>query len=271
MSNKEINKDSMNSENDLMILIPVHEFGEEVKGMLTKAIASVNNAFPIVISTIPSLVNDITAYTHSSEFKWGKVEVVSNVKDDSCGSFAELVNAGVNEKYKWFNILEFDDTYNDMFMEFFKYESAMHDVSVFMTLEELIDHRSGKFVGYGNEAPWASSFSEEIGFIDNDSLQQFFDFYLTGSYFKTDDWLAIGGLKPSMKLTFWYEFLLRLTKKKKKAFVIPKIGYYHIVNRPNSLMEQYRTTIDADESKWWYELAQKECSYSKDRNKTYSK
>lgn len=253
---------------ELMILIPIHEFNDIVKELLPKAINSVNNKFNIVISTIPSLVNEFNEFITG---KWDNVNVVCGVDSDDKNTFADLVNSGVDSSYEWFSILEYDDVYNDMFNEFFNYKHFKTDVSVFLTLENLIDYTNDKFIGYGNEAPWASSFSEEIGTIDNDSLKEYFDFYLTGSYFKTSDWTDIGGLKPSIKLTFWYEFLLRLTKKNKKVFVIPKVGYNHYVKRPNSLIEQYRNTIDAEESKWWYELAQKECIYNKDRNKTYTK
>ena len=126
-----------------------------------------------------------------------------------------------------------------------------------------------KFIGYGNEAPWATSFSEEIGYIDNESLQQYFDFYLTGGIYNADDWRSQGSLKPSIKLTFWYEFLLRLTKNGKKVFVIPKLGLKHYVDREGSLYDEYRKTITEEESNWWYELAQKEQYYLEDRNKTF--
>lgn len=260
-----------NLNKELMILIPLHEMTEEVKTLLPKAINSVDTTFQIVISTIPSLLSEAREFLDAGGDKWQNVSAVANVKDDGDSSFSSLVNAGVDDDFEWFSILEFDDTYNNMFDEFFKYKKFKKDVSVFMTLESLMNYNTSHFVGYGNEAPWASSFSSEIGTIDNESLQQFFDFYLTGSYFKTSDWKTVGGLKPSIQVSFWYEFLLRLTKQNKKVFVIPKVGYYHTVNRPNSLMEIYRSTIDAKESQWWFELAQKECGYKIDRKKEYVK
>jgi hypothetical protein len=41
-------------------------------------------------------------------------------------------------------------------------------------------------------------------------------------FFKT-----IGGYKPSIKLTFNYEFLLRFTNTGRNIMVIPKMGYKH--------------------------------------------
>ena len=150
-----------------------------------------------------------------------------------------------------------------------KYIEYKPEVSVFLPLEELVDYSKNQVIGYGNEAPWASSFSNEIGYIDNDCLQQYFDFYLTGSVFNVEDWKNYGGLKPSIKISFWYEFLLRMTNKGKKVFVIPKLGYKHYVDRENSLYDMYRKTIDEKESSWWFELAKQESNFKEDRNKTY--
>ena len=102
-------------------------------------------------------------------------------------------------------------------------------------------------------------------------MQNFFDFYLTGGVFNTDDWSEIGGLKESMKITFWYEFLLRATDKGKKVYVIPKVGYNHYLGRKDSLLDIYQNTINLDESKWWFDLARKEYHFKEDRKKTYDK
>ena len=74
-----------------------------------------------------------------------------------------------------------------------------------------------------------------------------------------------------MKLTFWYEFMLRLTHNEKKIRVIPKVGYRHLIGREGSLYSIYASTIDKDESEWWYETAKKECSHTTDRKKQYKK
>ena len=117
------------------------------------------------------------------------------------------------------------------------------------------------YIGFGNEAPWASSFSNEIGFIDNECLQNYFDFYMTGSIFNTDDWKEVGGLKPMIKITFWYEWLLRMTNKGKKIYVIPKVGYNHKLGRNGSIVDTYRKTVGEDESNFFFELAKREYFY----------
>jgi hypothetical protein len=87
--------------------------------------------------------------------------------------------------------------------------------------------------------------------------------------FNIKDWLEVGGLKPSIKITFWYEWMLRATSKGKKIFVIPKVGYNHTLGRENSLVETYKKEIDKDETQWWFDLAKRESYFKEDRKKTY--
>ena len=253
---------------DISIIIPIHDYNSEVKTLMTRAFYSVPNDYYIFVSTIGELFED---------FKWvlelrDNIEITIN-EDSDKSDFCTLVkNVVMRLGTKWFSILEFDDVYTSIWFENVEKEIEYKpDVSVFLPLEELIDFNTNKFIAYGNEAPWATSFSEEIGYIDNESLQQYFDFYLTGCVYNADDWRSQGSLKPSIKLTFWYEFLLRITKNGKKVYVIPKVGLNHYVDRENSLYDTYRKTIDEEESQWWYELAQKECFYLNDRKKVYEK
>ena len=253
---------------ELGIIIPMHEFGKENIELVNKAIDSVPEGMPICLSvpkgTTPSKVKGLS----------DRAALVPATEGGS--SFAELVENGVkafsnNPDIKWFSILEFDDTYTPIWLDNVKkYIDFMPDTSVFMCLEDITDFNDGKYIGFGNEAAWASSFSNEIGFIDLDCLQNYFDFYLTGSVFNLKDWLEVGGLKPSIKITFWYEWLLRATNKSKSVFVIPKVGYNHTLGRKGSLVEQYRGEISNEESQWWFDLAKREYFYKEDRKKEYN-
>ena len=51
--------------------------------------------------------------------------------------------------------------------------------------------------------------------------------------------------------------------------VIPKLGYKHYVNRPNSIYDIYSKTMSEKESAWWFEMAKQESLYKEDRNKIY--
>lgn len=255
----------MNNEK-MCVIIPIHEYNEEIKVLLERAVTSVpNELFLFLVCNENIDENELVSLRVNT----------SVIKCDN-SSFSSLVNCGMNklkgDGYEWVYLLEFDDEFNMLWFDEVNREiEDKPEVSVFLPLTEIIDFESNKFISFGNEAPWASSFSNEIGYIDNESLQQFFDFYLTGSVFNTKDWSYVGGLKESFKLTFWYEFLLRLTHNDKKAYVIPKLGYKHYVNRPNSLYSQYKNEIDEEEGKWWYDLALEEYAYKKDRKKVYKK
>lgn len=246
---------------DFKVIIPVHEYNDDVKELLQRAIESVPKEVGIVISC-PSGLKDSIATER-------KVEFVEN--ENGANNFATLVNQAVGGT-KWFSILEFDDIYTEIwFDEVKKYIDFSPKTSVFMPLEDLYDFNNDKYIGFGNEAPWASSFSNELGHVDKECLENYFNFYLTGSIFNTDDWKEIGGLKPSIKLTFWYEFLLRATNKAKDVFVIPKVGYIHYLGRDTSLLENYRNEIDEEESNFWFNTAKEEYHFKEDRNKTYIK
>ena len=249
---------------ELVVIIPMNEFGKENIELLNKAVESVPSELNVLLS-VPS-------GTDGKKLK-GISDRLGVVSESEGSSFAELVNAAINTiEEKWFSILEFDDTYTPIWYDNAKkYIEFMPSTSVFMYLEDITDFNDGKYIGFGNEAAWASAFSNEIGFIDNDCLQNYFDFYMTGSIFNTADWKEVGGLKPSIKITFWYEWLLRATNKNKTVYVIPKVGYNHKLGRNGSLIEIYKSTIDQEETQWWFDLAKREMYYKKDRKKEYKK
>ena len=239
---------------ELVVIIPMHEFGKENIELLNKAVESVPEGIKVILSCKKGI--------DGRKLKGVNEKVVIFAESDG-DSFAELVNTAVDKiEEKWFSILEFDDTYTKNWLDNAKkYIDFMPDMSVFMTLEDITDFNNGKYVGFGNAEAWASSFSNEIGYIDNDCLQNYFDFYLTVSIFNVKDWQEIGGLKPQIKLTFWYEFLLRLTNKDKKVFVIPKVCYNHTIGRSGSLVDIYRKEISNNESQFLFDLAKREYFY----------
>ena len=239
---------------ELVVIIPMHEFGKENIELLNKAVASVPEGVKVILSCKKGV--------DGRKLKGVEDRVIVFAESEG-DSFAELVNTAVDSiEEKWFSILEFDDTYTKNWLDNAKkYIDFMPETSVFMTLEDITDFNNGKYVGFGNAEAWASSFSNEIGYIDNDCLQNYFDFYLTGSIFNVKDWQEIGGLKPQIKLTFWYEFLLRLTNKDKKVFVIPKVCYNHTIGRSGSLVDIYRKEISNNESQFLFDLAKREYFY----------
>lgn len=243
---------------NILVIIPLHKFDDDVKPLLNDAVNSVPADIDIVVSASNAIVKDVTEALKDKK----NVKVSGSDATD----FPTLVNSAVSDDYKWFSILEYDDEYTPIWFNNVKtYIEFKPETSVLLPLEDLVDFNTKEYAGIGNEAPWASSFSNEIGVIDLDCLQNFFEFYLTGSVFNTADWKELGGLKTNIPVYFWYEFLLRLTNKGKGVFVIPKVGYAHYLGRKDSLLENYRATISDEEARYWMNVAKKEYFFIKQR------
>lgn len=256
---------------ELTVIIPIHKVDDNILAMLQTAVASFNNANTDNESVLMlSLGKGVDPEQFSCEsLGVARLETVTSSKSDFC----TLINVAAKAcKTKYFSILEFDDTYTPYwFNKVEEYLKVTDDISIYLPLTEVvIDGEQDKGpIGYVNEAVWASSFSNEIGYIDSDCLQDYMNFNTTGGIFKTEDFLAIGGLKASMKLSFWYEFLLRATYQSKKIFVVPKVGYVHLLGREDSVSDVYNKTMKSEEADWWIDLAKKEFYFKSDRKKTY--
>ena len=251
---------------NILVVIPLHEFNENVEQMLKNAVNSVPSEYDVHISTTNSVYEEYGEHILNL-FSDRNLSIYYNSENEN-SDFCTLVNNSLDKDSEWFSILEYDDTFNaNWFSNVETYIDYKPDVSVFLPLTELIDYSNGNFIGYGNEAPWASSFSDEIGVIDNECIQQYFDFYMTGGVYNTKDFKDVGGLKPSIKLTFCYDFLLRITNNNKKVYVIPKLGYNHLLNRENSLYDYYQKNISEEEGKFWLDLARQDYFYKTERSK----
>ena len=132
----------------------------------------------------------------------------------------------------------------------------------------------GQFVGFTNEALWAMGFSEEQGYLDNNTLLKFQNFQVSGLIMNKDKFEEIGGLKSSMRLTFNYEFLLRATYNDTTIMTIPKVGYKHTNQRTNSLFWDYKysnnSLLSQEEAKFWVDTAKKEYFFTSDREVSFN-
>jgi len=145
-----------------------------------------------------------------------------------------------------------------------------------MSLPLVLDvNDEGRFLHFTNEPVWAKDFSDKQGFLDNDSLLNFPNFQFSGSIIKTESYKSIGGLKPTLKLQFIYEFLLRMSYYDKKMMTIPKLGYRKTNMRPGSLFHGYYhvegTKMDPVEARFWFNTARKESYFKADRKIKYIK
>lgn len=249
---------------DIAVIIPVHELKDNTeKKLLINAINNVkecqknyNHKLTTYIVTPLDLGTDVC----------GDCKVLIN---DGATDFCSQINfaaKSVTEDY--FSILEFDDEYNEKWFSMVNnYFYTNEDVSVFLPINVQIISKEG-YRQFANETPWAMEFSQELGYIDFNCLANYYGFNLTGGVFNRNDFIRIGGLKPSIQVAFNYEFLMRVTNNKLKVFVVPKEGYKHIIDRNNSLTDICGRKFAQEEIDKWYALAQQEYLYEKDRNIT---
>lgn len=262
--------------NDITIIIPIHKLTSETKTYLSNAVESVlknrENYSQGVLKVLMVVPIGFEHIEYLNNEYISKNENFLLIENDGETDFCSQVNFGVkkikeNEMSQFFSILEFDDEFSPKWFKMVSdYYFTNEDVSVFLPVNVQCDTDKTKWQ-FCNEMVLASSFSNEIGFIDKDCLENCTSFNLTGGVFNLNDFIAVGGLKPSIEVAFNYEFLLRVTNKKYKVYVVPKEGYFHIVGREDSLMDKYFKTMDEKTIDEWFNVAKREYVYDEDRKK----
>lgn len=249
--------------NELSIIIPIHEYNETVKDYLNKAVNSVEKS-----SVSPNIIiivgpEDVIKQIPNSIYDNFKLLINNTNEFDYCSQINFAVK-NINTKY--FSILEFDDVYNKhWFKNIEEYVKHKPDFSMFIPIVKIEDIK-GKSYGSVNEISWSAGFADEQhGVLTSEMLQLYYDFLPCGAVIKTSEFIEIGGLKPSLKLFFWYEFLLRALNNNLKTFFIPKYGYTHVVGREDSVNETIISKMDEKEKRFWLKLAKKEYYFKLDR------
>ena len=263
------------------IVIPVHKYDDNVKTLLTRCLESLKGTAEVAnVEGIETNVLVVGKSLSSDEIMnlvdWKDVfknfNVVDNNSDDT--DFCSQVNLAVKEcKNDYFMVVEYDDMVTPNWIKTsLPYIAEKKKTSVFLPLVEVYDiNKPETPISYINEIGWSSSFAEnELGCLDLDALKEYCNFNLTGAIIKRNEFVKAGGLKPSIKLSFGYELLMRMANLYGDVFVIPKVGYFHFINRPDSLTAEYHRTMTQEEGAWWIKLAGQEYHFKKDRNKTYT-
>jgi hypothetical protein len=203
-----------------------------------------------------------------NDYDFGNLNVTKLLWDKE-PNYSEQVNYGIkNAKGTWVSLFEFDDEYSSIwFKNVKKYIDAYPQTQVFLPVVVETDEK-GLFAGFTNEATFAANFSQEMGVLTNETLQEYQNFQTAGSVIKKQVIEDFGGLKSSIKLTFVYEFLLRLTYNSVPIMTIPKLGYKHTNMREGSIFWNYKFGEDKmieDEVKFWVQTAKKEFFFVDDR------
>jgi hypothetical protein len=261
---------------NITTILPIHELETDEILMLNNALISVGDFHEDVKVTIvhpKELGSKVDQFLIESKgHEKLEVKTLPNTTDET--DFVSQVNLGIEDcDTEWFSILEIDDEYRSVWLPSMKeYIEANKDVDVFLPIVRDVNV-NGDFMGYMNESVWAYGFSDKQGFLDLDLLMEFQNFQTSGGLYRTEVIKEYGKLKNNIKLTFSYEFLLRLSHRGVKIMTVPKLGYRHVNLRENSLFWRYKNDGDMliaeDEVKFWLDAAKTEYFFINKREIKY--
>lgn len=259
----------MENKLSLSIILPIKSSkARNFDEYFEKAINSIKNQTVEIEELVIVHTNEESLVTFLNGYDFGNLNV-TKLSWDKAPSYCEQVNYGIkNAKGTWVSLFEFDDEYSSIwFKNVKKYISSFPEVQMFLPVVVETDEK-GVFAGFTNEATFAANFSQEMGFLTNETLQDYQNFQTAGSVFKKQIVEDFGGFKPSIKLTFIYEFLLRLTYNSVSIMSIPRLGYKHTNMREGSIFWNYKfgeEKMIEDEVKFWVQTAKKEFFFVDDR------
>jgi hypothetical protein len=253
---------------NITVILPIHKLDGRYKEMFNNAIESLkdfHNDVKLSIVCPNDIAQELTSNSNNLETN----VLAHNGPTDFCSQ----VNYGIeNCDTEWFSILEIDDTFKSIWLKSMnEYVKIYPDVSVFLPIVKDINEE-GKFVSFTNESTWAYGFSERQGFLDNEVLLDFQNYQTSGGLYKTQVIKDNGLFKDNIKLTFSYEFLLRLTHNGVAIMTVPKIGYQHVNFREDSLFWSYQnegSKLSENEAKFWLETSKKEFFFKNKRDVEY--
>jgi hypothetical protein len=253
------------------LILPIHTINKDLRSRFETFMESVSKQtvkdFTLTIVYKPT--KELTKYLNEYNLE----SYVSLLENTGETDFCSQINFGAqNTKSEYIAITEVDDEITPTYIQnAIQHINAYPDVSTFLPI--VIDTNSqGEFLSFTNESVWAMNLTETIGYLDNESLSSYENYQTSGMIIKTSVYNEVGGLKRNVKLSFGYEFLLRLTHMSNEVFVIPKLTYRHTNFRKGSLFWDYKegeNKLSSDEAMFWLETAKKEQFFTEDRAITY--
>jgi len=259
----------MENKLSLSIILPIKSSkAKNFDEYFEKAITSIKTQSVEVEELVIVHTAEESLITFLNEYDFGNL-TVTKLLWDKTPSYCEQVNHGIkNAKGVWVSLFEFDDEYSSIwFKNVKKYIESYPEIQMFLPVVVETDEK-GLFAGFTNEATFAANFSQEMGMLTNETLQDYQNFQTAGSVIKKQVFEDFGGFKPSIKLTFIYELLLRLTYNSVTVMTIPRLGYKHTNMREGSIFWNYKfgeEKMIEDEVKFWVQTAKKEFFFVDDR------
>ena len=259
----------MSNKLSLSVILPIKSSKtKDFEDYFEKAITSLKNQKIEFEELVIVHTNEESLVTILNNHDFGNL-TVTKLPWDKTPNYADQVNYGIkNAKGTWISLFEFDDEYASIwFKNVAKYIESYPEVQVFLPVVVDTDEKA-VFVGFTNEATFAANFTQEMGVLTNETLHDYQNFQTAGSVIKKSVIEDFGGFKSSIKLTFVYEFLLRLTYNSVSIMTIPRLAYKHTNLREGSIFWNYKNSepkMLEDEVKFWVATAKKEYFFTDDR------
>lgn len=255
---------------DLSIILPIKSaLAKDFKDFFDKAIKSVQDQTVkpkdlIIVHTKEDALTNLL-----KEYDFGELNV-KLVAFDGEANFSDQINLGMKESdSKWVSFFEFDDQFSQIWLSNVKkYIDGHPNVNGFLPIVLDVDSK-GMFAGFTNEVTFVTANNpNEMGVLTSELLDRHQNFQTSGMVIERELVIKYGGFKPSITLTFSYEFLLRMVYNSMMIITIPKLGYKHLNMREGSIFWNYKygqTPLTPEEAKFWMELPGKEYFFTEDR------
>jgi len=259
---------------NITVILPIYKLGINEALMLDNALNSVDGFHEDVKVTIvcpTELMVKLDEFLLEVSHSTLEIKKLTNVGETD---FVSQLTLGIeNCDTEWFSILEIDDEYKKVWLSSMKeYSEAYTNANILLPIVKDVNVE-GKFLGFMNESVWAYGFSTDQGVVDKELLMEFQNFQTSGGLYRTQVIKDNGGFKNNIKLTFSYEFLLRMANLDVEIITVPKVGYQHVNLREESLFWLYKNdekwALSENEVKFWLETAKKEFYFKNKREILY--
>jgi hypothetical protein len=171
----------------LSIILPIKSaLAKDFDEFFDKSIKAIhlNDTKPLELVIVHTQEEQLIDFLNTYDFGDLSVKKIEHKGD---ANFAEQINLGIkNSSGKWVSFYEFDDEYSKIWFKNVKnYIDHYPEVQVFLPVVVDIDNK-GVFAGFTNEATFAANFTQEIGYLTNETLINYQNFQTSGAVFKKE-------------------------------------------------------------------------------------
>ena len=156
----------------ITVIVPVHKLE---KDYLSNCIESIKNqkVKPNEVLFVTSDDKDVNKFL--SDYDYGDLKEITKVILNETGKydFQSQINFGVEKcNSEYFTFVEYDDELSPIWIKNgIEYSESYPEVGVFLPIVYETDE-NGRFISFTNESVWAKDFTEQAGYLDNNTLQR---------------------------------------------------------------------------------------------------